>query len=158
VIDWRFGLLARLGAAAVVGGLTGGAALLAGHLMPLAPVPVDCRPAGGIGCGIAGPIGGLLLGLLLWLVVVLVVALVVGSLLSWFSGMLLGVRLGLVVPLAWPFVLWGIALLLRPLGVTLYLKGMGLVGYVALAFAVAALLTAPQLWRGARARVLSHRD
>ncbi|HEX9337557.1 MAG TPA: hypothetical protein VF892_16800 [Pseudonocardiaceae bacterium] len=150
VIDWRSGWPARLAGAAVVGALTGATALLAGWLMPSSPVPVDCRPAGGVGCAVAGPIAGLLIGLLLWLLVVVVAMLAAGGLLGWLAGRLMGVRLGVVVPVVWPVTLWATATLLRPVGVTLYLKGWGAVGYVAVAFVLTAVLTAPQFRLAAR--------
>jgi hypothetical protein len=141
----RSGVAARLGVAAVVGALTGGAALLAGHLMPATSVAVACRPAGGVGCAIAAPIGGLILGLLRWLLVVAAVALVAGGLLSWCGARLVGVRLGAVVPLAWPVLLWALATLIRPLGGVVQLRGVLVPGYVALAYVLVAALTAPQV-------------
>jgi hypothetical protein len=142
---WRSGLPARLGVAAVAGALTGGAALLAGHLMPATSVAVACRPAGGIGCAIAGPISGLILGLLRWLLVVAAVALAAGGLLSWCGARLVGVRLGAVVPSAWPVLLWALGTLLHPLGGVVQLRGVLVPGYVALAFVLVAALTAPQV-------------
>jgi hypothetical protein len=143
--DWRSGLAGRLGVAAVAGALTGGAALLAGHLMPATSVAVACRPAGGVGCAIAGPVSGLILGLVRWLLVVAAVALVAGGLLSWCGARLVGVRLGAVVPLAWPVLLWALATLIRPLGGVVQLRGILVPGYVALAFVLVAALSAPQL-------------
>jgi len=143
--DWRSGLVARVVGAAVVGALTGGAALLAGRLMPVARVAVDCRPAGGVACGIARPIAGVLLGALLWLLVVVVAAFAAGGLFGWLAGRLVGVRLGVVVPLVWPVMLWALAIALRPVGVRMYLTGVGVVGYVALAYVLTTVLTAPQI-------------
>ncbi len=143
--DRRSGLPARLGVAVVAWALTGGAALLAGHLMPATSVAVACRPAGGIACAIAAPIGGLILGLLRWLLVVAAVTLVAGGLLSWCGARLVGVRLGAVVPLAWPVLLWALATMIRPLGGVVQLRGLLVPGYVALACVLVAALTAPQL-------------
>ncbi|HEX5121041.1 MAG TPA: hypothetical protein VFW65_38135 [Pseudonocardiaceae bacterium] len=148
--DWRTGLPARLGAAAIIGALTGGAAQLTGHLMPIGPVAVDCHPAGGIGCAIAVPITGVLLGALRWLLVVAAAALVVGGLLAGLSARLAGVRIGMVTPLAWPVALWAIATLVRPAGVVIHLDGAAMSGYVALAFVLTAVLTAPQIRLAAR--------
>lgn len=146
----RTGLAARLGAAAVIGALTGGAAQLAGHLTPIGPVAVDCHPAGGIGCAIAVPITGVLLGALRWLLVVVSAALVVGGLLAGLSARLAGVRIGTATPLAWPVALWAIATLVRPAGVVIHLDGVAIAGYVGLAFVLTAVLTAPQIRLAAR--------
>jgi hypothetical protein len=148
--DWRSGVPARLGVAAVAGALTGGAALLAGRLMPATSVAVACRPAGGIGCAIAQPVGGLILGLLRWLLVVAAVTLAAGGLLSWCGARLVGVRLGTVVPVAWPVLLWALGVVLRPLGGTVQLRGVLVPGYVALAFVLVAALTAPRFRLAAR--------
>ncbi|HEX3782196.1 MAG TPA: hypothetical protein VHX38_21245 [Pseudonocardiaceae bacterium] len=143
--DWRSWLLSRLVAATVIGALTGGAALLAGHLMPTKPIAVVCKPAGELGCAIGAPITGFLLGVLLLLAVVAATALVVGVALSGLSAWLVGVRLGITAPLVWPAMLWTIAVLLQPTGATMLLSGPAVLGYVALAFVLTATLTAPQI-------------
>jgi hypothetical protein len=51
------------------------------------------------------------------------------------------------VPLVWPVLLWVIAIVLRQFGIAMFLRGWSVVGYVALAFVLSAMLTAPQVWR-----------
>jgi len=143
--DWRSGLPARLVAAAVVGALTGAILLLVGHVVPLRPVSVGCKPAGSFGCDVFGPIGGILIGAMVWLLTVIVSGLVVGGLCTWLVGRFARIPLGAVTGVAWPVTLWVVATLLRPLGVRVELSSAGAVGWIALAFVVAAGLTAPQL-------------
>jgi hypothetical protein len=150
--DWRAGVLARLGGAAVVGALTGGVALSAGHLIPIARVPVGCRPRGSVACGIAEPLFGVVVGAFLWLVAVVVAALLAGVLFGGLAARLAGVRIGVATPVAWPLTLWAIAILLRPFGVDMRLNGAGLIGYVAVAFVLVAALTVPQWWRSVFSR------
>lgn len=145
VTDWRRGLPARLGAAAVVGTCVGAAMLLAGNLMPVARVPVDCRPAGGVGCAILQPITGILLGLLLWVLVVAAVGYLIGGLLVALSGRLAGIRVGITPVVAWPFMLWVMVLLVQSFGGSMRLAGAPVVGYEALAYVVLAAVSAPQL-------------
>jgi hypothetical protein len=142
---WRSGLPARLVAAALVGAVTGGAALLTGHLMPLTMIPVDCHPAGGLGCAIGAPVTAILLGALVWLVVVAAVAMVVGAVLSGLSWRLAGVRLGIGPPMGWPVALWALAVFARPVGVSMILTGARVPATIALAFVLTAVLTAPQI-------------
>jgi hypothetical protein len=143
--DRRSGLPARLGVAAVIGVLTGVAALIAGTLVPAGPVGVDCQPQGAVGCAIGAPITGFLLGALRRLLVVAVVAMVVGGVLSGLAGRFAGVRLGVAPAALWPVALWVIASLLQPFGVTIRLSGLGVPCCVALSFALVAALTAPQV-------------
>jgi hypothetical protein len=147
---WRSGLPSRLAAATVVGAITAGAIALVGYLMPISRIAVDCHPAGGIGCGIAAPITSFLLGALLWLAVVIATAFGVGTALSGLSTWLVGLRLGITAPLAWPAMLWALAVLLQPTGATVRLSGPAVLGYVALAFVLTATLTAPQIRLAAR--------
>lgn len=141
-------MAARVAGAAVVGALTGGAALLAGRLMPLAPVPIGCRStgaAGAAGCALTQLLVGILLGAFLWILVVFGVALGVGVLLGWLAGRLAGIRLGIAAPLIWPVLLLAIGIMLKSVDITVQLKGLATVGYIALAYAGGAALTAPQL-------------
>ncbi|HJP72905.1 MAG TPA: hypothetical protein VJ914_01475 [Pseudonocardiaceae bacterium] len=148
--DWRTKLPARLGAAVLVGALTGGATLLAGTLMPVAQIPVGCRPNAGIGCAIAAPLTGILLGAFFWLIVVGVTALGASFAFSGLSAWLLRIRLGVAGPLAWPVMLWAIALLLQAVGLAMRLSGIAVPGYIALAFVLTTTLTAPQIRLTAR--------
>jgi hypothetical protein len=112
--------LSRVAGAAVVGALTGGAALLAGRLMPLAPVPIGCRStgvAGAAGCALTQLLVGIVLGAFLWLLVMYAVALGVGVLLDWPAGRLAGIRLGIAAPLIWPVLLLAIGIVLRSVDV-----------------------------------------
>lgn len=143
--DWRTKLPARLGTAVLVGALTGSAALLAGTLMPVWQIPLGCQPKGGIGCAIFAPIGGLLVGALLWVIVVGLTALGAGFAFTGLTAWLLRVRLGVVAPLAWPVMLWVIATLIEPAGLTMRLSGVAVPGYISLAFVLTATLTAPQI-------------
>jgi hypothetical protein len=150
VTGWQAALPTRLGVAAVVGALTGGTGLLAGHLMPLPHVAVGCDPPGGMGCVIAASTTDILLSVLLWLVVVCGATYVVGVVLAGLSELAIRVPLGITAPLAWPVTLWAIATLLKPLGVNTFLTNASVVGYVALAVTVTATLTAPQVRLAAR--------
>lgn len=146
--DWRTGMAARLAGAAVVGALTGAAALVAERLMPLVGVPINCHSPdapGAAGCALSPTFGGALLGGLLWLSVVFAVAYGVGGLLGWLAGRLAGVRLGVTAPLIWPVLLLAIGIVLSSVDITLSLKSVTVIGYVALAYAFGAALTAPQL-------------
>lgn len=142
---WRSGLPARLVAAAGVGALTGAVLLLVGHVVPLKPVSVDCKPAGGFGCDVFGPIAGILIGAVLWLLMVVVVGLVAGGLCTWLVGRFARIPLGVATGVVWPVPLWAVATLLHPLGVRVELSGAAAIGWIASAFVVAAGLTAPQL-------------
>jgi hypothetical protein len=148
--DWRTKLPARVGAAVLVGALTGSTTLLVGTLMPVSPLPVDCKPKGGAICAAVSPLIGLLFGAFLWLIVVGVTALGAGFAFSGLGAWPLRVRLGVVGPLAWPVMLWVMALLLRAVGLAMHLSGIAVPGYITLAFVVATTLTAPQIRLAAR--------
>lgn len=148
--DWRAKLPARLGAAVLVGALTGSATLLVGTVMPVARIPVGCKPEGGIGCQIGAGLTSLLLGAFLWLIVVGITALGAGFAFSGLSAWLLRIRLGVVGPLAWPVMLWVIALLLQAVGLAMHLSGIAVPGYLTLAFVLTTTLTAPQIRLPAR--------